>query len=225
MAIAFGKRSKCVTELLAADHLKPANRIRSWRKNSRRSMSWSDGGRDAALIASRFKLDILSNPPPPARPRAGRRTLDSSSPVFIVDHSACILCDRCVRACDDVMENHVIGRTGKGATAGIGFDLNDPMGESTCVQCGECMVSCPTSAITFKPVAQVKILARRPIGQSSLRARELTSDPVFAGIPPKFLALAARPGHSAQTSRRTDSLPPGRSGQHRFHYSPGSTDA
>ena len=38
---------------------------------------------------------------------------------------ACVLCDRCVRACDDVMENHVIGRTGKGNTAGIGFDLND----------------------------------------------------------------------------------------------------
>ena len=80
--------------------------------------------------------------------------LDASSPVFTVDHTACILCDRCVRACDDVMENHVIGRTGKGDTAGIGFDLNEPMGESTCVQCGECMVSCPTSAITFKPVAQ-----------------------------------------------------------------------
>ena len=48
------------------------------------------------------------------------------------------------------------------------------------------MVSCPTSAITFKPVAQVKILAR---GRSAkvLSARELTSDPIFAGIPPKFL--------------------------------------
>ena len=91
-----------------------------------------------------------------------------------------------MRACDDVRENHVIGRTGKGATAGIGFDLNVPMGESTCVQCGECMISCPTSAITFKPVAQVKILAR---GRSAkvLSARELTSDPIFAGIPPKFL--------------------------------------
>ena len=136
--------------------------------------------------ASRFKLEILSNPPPPARPLAGRREVDSSSPVFLVDHSACILCDRCVRACDDVRENHVIGRTGKGATAGIGFDLNVPMGQSTCVKCGECMVSCPTSAITFKPVAQIKVLAK---GRSAaaLTTRELTSDPIFAGIPPKFL--------------------------------------
>jgi len=41
--------------------------------------------------------------------------MDKSSPVFLVDHSACILCERCVRACDEVMENNVIGRTGKGS--------------------------------------------------------------------------------------------------------------
>ena len=91
-----------------------------------------------------------------------------------------------MRACDDVRENHVIGRTGKGATAGIGFDLNLPMGESTCVQCGECMVSCPTSAITFKPIAQIKVLAKSRSAKA-LSVRELTSDPIFAGIPPKFL--------------------------------------
>src|SRR4030095_16581443 len=124
----------------------------------------------------------LSNPPPPARPLAGQREVDSSSPVFLVDHSACILCDRCVRACDDVRGKHLIGRTGKGATTGIGFDLNVPMGQSTCVKCGECMVSCPTSAITFKPVAQIEILAK---GRSAevLKAKELISDPMFAGIP------------------------------------------
>src|SRR4029077_2189019 len=118
--------------------------------------------------------------------RAGRRKLDASSPVFTVDHGACVLCDRCIRACDDVMENHVIGRTGKGATVGIGFDLNDPMGESSCVQCGECMVSCPTTAITFKPVAQVKV-STHDRSAEILPAAELTADPIFASVPPKFL--------------------------------------
>src|SRR5207248_411479 len=56
----------------------------------------------------------------------------------------------------------------------------------TCVQCGECMVSCPTSAITFKPVAQIEILAKDRSAEA-LRAKELISDPIFAGIPPKFL--------------------------------------
>ena len=82
--------------------------------------------------------------------------------------------------------NEIIGRTGKGATAGIGFDLNEPMGKSGCVQCGECMVSCPTSAITFQPSARIQI---SPGDQTKevLSASELISDPLFVGIPPKFL--------------------------------------
>ncbi len=174
-----------MTELLAADHLKPAPAPALSKElapfNELGRMTDRCGGN-----ASHFQLDVLSNPPPEAAPLVGRRQLDTSSPVFLVDHSACILCDRCVRACDEVMENNVIGRTGKGATAGIGFDLNDRMGESSCVQCGECMVSCPTSAITFKPVAKVKPPVRDGSAEV-MSAMELTRDPIFAGVPPKFL--------------------------------------
>ncbi len=112
--------------------------------------------------------------------------IDQSSPVFLVDHSACILCDRCSRACDEVKNNNVIGRTGKGHAAAIGFDLNDPMGESSCVQCGECMVSCPTSAITFKPLGKVKLPANAN-NVDVLSADELRKDAVFEGVPAKFL--------------------------------------
>ena len=176
---------KVVTELLASDHLKPAPQPELAKDlapfNELHQMSERCGA-----DASRFRLDVLSQKPPATSPLRDRRGLDTSSPVFIVDHSACILCDRCVRACDEVMENNVIGRTGKGATAGIGFDLNDDMGDSTCVQCGECMVSCPTTAITFKPVARVKPRARAGSAEI-LSAAELLRDPVFAGAPPKFL--------------------------------------
>jgi formate dehydrogenase major subunit len=79
------------------------------------------------------------------------RAEDESSPVIHVDHQACILCDRCVRACDDVQQNHVIGRTGKGYATRIGFDLDAPMGESTCVSCGQCVAACPTGALTNRP--------------------------------------------------------------------------
>ena len=51
-----------------------------------------------------------------------------SNPVIAVDHDSCILCDRCVRACDDIQGNDVIGRSGKGYSTRIAFDLNDPMG-------------------------------------------------------------------------------------------------
>jgi formate dehydrogenase major subunit len=81
-----------------------------------------------------------------------RRPQDLSSPVIAVDHQACILCDRCIRACDDLQSNEVIGRTGKGYAARIAFDLDQPMGSSTCVSCGECAALCPTGALTNKPL-------------------------------------------------------------------------
>jgi formate dehydrogenase major subunit len=85
-------------------------------------------------------------------PRGDGRPLDESSPVIRVDHQACILCDRCIRACDDLQHNRVIGRTGKGWTTRIGFDLDHPMAESSCVSCGECVAECPTGALTNLPL-------------------------------------------------------------------------
>ena len=82
-------------------------------------------------------------------PSGNGRPIDQSSPVIRVDHQSCILCDRCIRACDDVQVNAVIGRTGKGYETRIGFDLDDPMGTSTCVACGECEKACPTGALTL----------------------------------------------------------------------------
>ena len=83
-----------------------------------------------------------------------------SNPVIAVDHDACILCDRCVRACDDIQGNDVIGRSGKGYATRIAFDLNDPMGASSCVTCGECVAACPTGALTNKPIRDVPIRPR-----------------------------------------------------------------
>ena len=82
------------------------------------------------------------------------RPCDDSSPVIAVNHQACIMCDRCIRACDDIQGNEVIGRTGKGYTARIAFDLDNPMGASTCVACGECVASCPTGALVNKTIAE-----------------------------------------------------------------------
>ncbi len=88
-------------------------------------------------------------------PSATGAAIDDSNPVISVNHDACILCDRCVRACDDIQGNDVIGRTGKGYSTQIAFDLNDPMGESSCVTCGECVAACPTGALTNKPLHDV----------------------------------------------------------------------
>jgi formate dehydrogenase major subunit len=118
---------------------------------------------DSALHALARTYQVDGSRFPGARAQAdGGRVTDDSSKVIAVDHDACILCDRCIRACDDIQSNEVIGRTGKGYGTRIGFDLDDPMGNSSCVSCGECLAVCPTGALVNKritlPIAPRKAL-------------------------------------------------------------------
>ena len=77
-----------------------------------------------------------------AQPKA-----DLSHPAMAVNLDACIQCTRCLRACRDEQVNDVIGLAGRGEHAKIVFDMDDAMGDSTCVACGECVQACPTGAL------------------------------------------------------------------------------
>src|SRR6267142_2227823 len=114
--------------------------------------------------------------------RAVTRGQDDSSPIILVDHAACILCDRCVRACADLRDNFVIARQGKGYNAGIAFDLGKPMGSSSCVSCGECMYSCPTGALTNK----VSVDHAFEVG-TPCETHELLALPIFEHVSGNFL--------------------------------------
>jgi formate dehydrogenase major subunit len=72
---------------------------------------------------------------------------DRSHGAMAVNLDACIQCNLCVRACREVQGNDVIGMAFRGHHAEIVFDFDDPMGNSTCVACGECVQACPTGAL------------------------------------------------------------------------------
>jgi formate dehydrogenase major subunit len=84
------------------------------------------------------------------KPRFEKRSqpkADISHPAIAVNLDACIQCTRCVRACREVQVNDVIGYAYRGDRSVPVFDFDDPMGESTCVACGECVQACPTGAL------------------------------------------------------------------------------
>ena len=159
-----------LVELLMSDHPSPCARERQ------------SGDCELEALAKQEKITQARY-----APRATRRGPDNSSMSIAVDFDACILCDRCVRGCNDIRENFVLGRMGKGAFAGIAFDNNEPMGESSCVSCGECMVSCPTGALTNRLVTQTEI-AVTPDSEP-VPLDELQELPFFEGVSGTFLSL------------------------------------
>jgi bidirectional [NiFe] hydrogenase diaphorase subunit len=79
--------------------------------------------------------------------------VDISHPRFGMDHNRCILCRRCVRACDEVEGAHTWDVGGRGVASRIISDLAQPWGESaTCTGCGKCVQCCPTGALFEKGV-------------------------------------------------------------------------
>ncbi|HYP72410.1 MAG TPA: formate dehydrogenase subunit alpha [Variovorax sp.] len=86
---------------------------------------------------------------------------DISHPAMAVNLDACIQCNRCVRACREEQVNDVIGYAMRGGDSKIVFDLDDPMGDSTCVACGECVQACPTGALMPKTQVGSQVVDRK----------------------------------------------------------------
>ncbi|WP_207478764.1 formate dehydrogenase subunit alpha [Arenibaculum pallidiluteum] len=118
---------KLVFELLASD--RPA--AAAFHDPDSSFRRWSDR---VGVTGSRF-------------PAAPTPAPDRSNPAIAVHLDACIQCTLCVRACREVQVNDVIGMAWRGHGEKIVFDMDDPMGSSTCVTCGECVQACPTGAL------------------------------------------------------------------------------
>jgi formate dehydrogenase major subunit len=117
-----------VFELLIADQ---PDRTTEARDPKSKFWAWAD------------RMDIAASRFPERRAPAP----DRSHPAMAVNLDACIQCNLCVRACREVQVNDVIGMAGRGVGEKIVFDFDDPMGNSTCVACGECVQACPTGAL------------------------------------------------------------------------------
>ncbi|MEA3292263.1 MAG: formate dehydrogenase subunit alpha, partial [Pseudomonadota bacterium] len=105
----------------------------------------------ATTRAQHNELDYWTQELGLGQPRFEARAVtapDLSQPGISVNLDACIQCTRCLRACREVQANDVIGYAFRGTNSSIVFDLGDPMGESSCVGCGECVQVCPTGALT-----------------------------------------------------------------------------
>jgi formate dehydrogenase major subunit len=112
----------------------------------------------------------------PAR-EAHTASKDSSHTAMHVDLDACIHCALCVRACREVQVNDVIGLAHRGPRSKIVFDFDDPMGESSCVACGECVQACPTGALM--PASLVDETGR---GDSAVADRKVDSVCPYCGV-------------------------------------------
>jgi formate dehydrogenase major subunit len=129
-------------------------------------------------------------------PARAKTESDPSHVAIAVNLEACIHCNLCVRACREVQVNDVIGMAYRGHGAKIVFDFDDPMGDSTCVACGECVQACPTGALMEANLLD-EAGARRPVCTSrTTRCSTLT---VATGRPTNSASVSK--GASVSTTR------------------------
>ncbi len=77
---------------------------------------------------------------------------DTSNPYFTFDPSKCIVCSRCVRACEETQGTFALTIDGRGFESVIAAGMNEPFMDSECVSCGACVQACPTSTLMEKSV-------------------------------------------------------------------------
>ena len=91
--------------------------------------------------------------------RAGRNHLtaevDDSNPYFVFDPAKCIVCSRCVRACDEIQGTLALTIAGRGFDSHVSASAEENFFESECVSCGACVDACPTDSLIEKSILEL----------------------------------------------------------------------
>ncbi|MBL8541306.1 MAG: formate dehydrogenase subunit alpha [Betaproteobacteria bacterium] len=85
---------------------------------------------------------------------------DASNPYFSFDASKCIVCSRCVRACEETQGTFALTIQGRGFDSKVSPGMNESFMGSECVSCGACVQACPTATLMEKSVIELGQPAR-----------------------------------------------------------------
>ena len=102
---------------------------------------------------------------------------DESNPYFSYDPAKCIVCNRCVRACEETQGTFALTISGRGFESRVSPGQDQPFMDSECVSCGACVNACPTATLTEKSVIQ--------LGQAE---RSVTTTCAYCGVGCSFKA-------------------------------------
>ena len=83
--------------------------------------------------------------------------MDGSNPYFVYDPAKCIVCYRCVRACDEVQGTYALTIEGRGFESRMVAGMNEEYVASECVSCGACVQACPTGSLAEKALYEIGV--------------------------------------------------------------------
>ena len=130
---------------------------------------------------------------------------DESNPYFTFDPAKCIVCSRCVRACEEVQGTFALTNDGRGFDSHVSAGMDEAFLESECVSCGACVQACPTATLTEKSVVQMGqpehsvITTCAYCGVGCSFKAEMKGDQVVRMVP--FKDGGANEGHSCVKGR------------------------
>ena len=102
-----------------------------------------------------MRATITSSPSADGEANFRYKAKDESNPYFTFDPAKCIVCSRCVRACEEVQGTFALTIDGRGFASHVSAGMDENFLDSECVSCGACVQACPTATLTEKSVIEL----------------------------------------------------------------------